>query len=99
MLGDETAVLETFPSQALMCGIFSSLLGLTILAILELAHPYQGAVVVSDAPFKFAITRMNVMDKVAFSGVDEQAPFAWSAVPAPFPYTRAYSKSGPLFIR
>ena len=37
--------LETFPSQALMCGIFSSLLGLTILAILELAHPYQGAVI------------------------------------------------------
>jgi hypothetical protein len=76
--------LETFPSQALMCGIFSSLLGLTILAILELAHPYQGAVVVSDAPFKFAITRMNVMDKVAFSGAGEQTQFALS-VPAPSP--------------
>jgi hypothetical protein len=60
--------LETFPSQALMAGIFASLLGLTILAILELAHPYQGAVVVSDAPFKFAITRMNEMDKIVFSG-------------------------------
>ena len=76
--------LETFPSQALMCGIFSSLLGLTILAILELAHPYQGAVVVSDAPLKFAITRMNVMDKVAFSGTGEQTQFALS-VPAPSP--------------
>jgi hypothetical protein len=76
--------LETFPSQALMCGIFSSLLGLTILAILELAHPYQGAVVVSDAPFKFAITRMNVMDKVAFSGAGEQTQFALS-VPTPSP--------------
>jgi hypothetical protein len=42
--------LETFPSQALMWGILSKLLGLTILAILELAHRYQGAVVVSDAP-------------------------------------------------
>ena len=39
--------LETFSSQALMCAIFSTLLGLTILAILELAHPYQGTVVVS----------------------------------------------------
>lgn len=60
--------LETFPSQALMCGIFASLLGLTIIAILELAHPYQGSVVVSNAPFKFAITRMDAMDKVGFSG-------------------------------
>ena len=34
--------LETFFSQALMCAIFSALLGLTILAIFELAHPYQG---------------------------------------------------------
>lgn len=63
--------LETFPSQALMCGIFSSLLGLTILAILELAHPYQGAVVVSDSPLKFAITRMDAIDKVALAGADE----------------------------
>ena len=48
--------LDTFPSQALMCGIFSSLLGLTILAILELAHPYQGSVLISEAPFRFAIS-------------------------------------------
>jgi hypothetical protein len=59
-----------------MCGIFSSLLGLTILAILELAHPYQGTVTVSDAPFRFAITRMNEMDKIAFSGTSDQAQFA-----------------------
>jgi hypothetical protein len=73
--------LETFPSQALMCGIFSSLLGLTILAILELAHPYQGAVVVSDVPFKFAIARMDLMDKIAFSEITDQSQFALSAGP------------------
>jgi hypothetical protein len=77
--------LETFPSQALMCGIFASLLGLTILAILELAHPFQGSVVVSDAPFKFAIARMNLMDKVAFSGTSNQKQFALSTGPAPSP--------------
>jgi hypothetical protein len=65
-------VLDTFSSQALMCGIFSSLLGLTILAILELAHPYQGTVIVSDGPFRFAIVRMNEMDKVAFAGSPAQ---------------------------
>jgi hypothetical protein len=59
--------LDTFGSQALMCGIFSSLLGLTILSILELAHPYQGSVVISDAPFRFAITRMDDIDKMAVS--------------------------------
>ena len=73
--------LEAFPSQALMCGIFSSLLGLTILAILELAHPYQGAVVVSDVPLKFAITRMDLMDKIAFSATTDQSQFALSAGP------------------
>ncbi|HUN58800.1 MAG TPA: DUF4239 domain-containing protein [Candidatus Binataceae bacterium] len=76
--------LDTFPSQALMCGIFSSLLGLTILAILELAHPYQGAVVVSDGPLRFAITRMNEMDKIAFTGTDD-SQFAASTGPASTP--------------
>ena len=71
--------LDTFQSQALMCGIFSSLLGLTILAILELAHPYQGSVVISDAPFRFAITRMDEMDKIALSGLTDQSQFALSA--------------------
>jgi len=59
--------LDTFPSQALRCGIFSSLLGLTILAILELAHPYRGSVVISDAPFRFVITQIGEMDRMALS--------------------------------
>lgn len=63
--------LETFASQALMCAIFSTLLGLTILAILELAHPYQGTVVVSPQPLKYALSRTDDMDEVAY-GVDLQ---------------------------
>jgi uncharacterized protein DUF4239 len=62
--------LETFGSQALMCAIFSTLLGLTILAILELAHPYQGSVVVSAQPLRYALSRMDDMDKVAFGGLN-----------------------------
>jgi hypothetical protein len=77
--------LDAFPSQALMCATFSSLLGLTILAILELAHPYQGAVVVSNWPFKFAIERMNVMDTMAFSGAKDSTQFALSSEPPPSP--------------
>src|SRR5690348_441836 len=61
--------LETFRSQALMCAIFSSMLGLTITAILELAHPYQGAVTVSDLPLRFALMRMDDMDKIALTGL------------------------------
>jgi Protein of unknown function (DUF4239) len=61
--------LETFRSQALMCAIFASLLGLTIVAILQLAHPYQGAVTVSDRPFRYALMRMDDMDKVALMAV------------------------------
>ena len=61
--------LETFFSQALMCAVFSALLGLTILAILELAHPYQGYVVVSSQPLQYALSRMDDMDKVAFGGL------------------------------
>ena len=60
--------LETFASQALMCAIFSALLGLTILAIQELAHPYQGSVVVSPQPLKYALSRMDDLDKMAFRG-------------------------------
>jgi hypothetical protein len=63
--------LETFRSQALMCAIFSSLLGLTIVAILELAHPYQGAVTVSDRPLRYAFMRMDDMDKVALTGLPD----------------------------
>jgi hypothetical protein len=42
-----------FRSQAIMCAIFAALIGLTILAISELAKPYQGAIVVSDEGFRF----------------------------------------------
>jgi hypothetical protein len=63
--------LETFRSQALMCAIFASLLGLTIAAILQLAHPYQGAVTVSDRPFRYALMRMDDMDKVALMVVGD----------------------------
>jgi hypothetical protein len=48
-----------FRAQVLMCGFFSVLLGLTILAILELAHPYQGTVTISDEPFRYALARME----------------------------------------
>jgi hypothetical protein len=64
--------LETFRSQALMCAIFASLLGLAIVAILELAHPYQGAVTVSESPFRYALRRMDDMDKVALMAVDDR---------------------------
>jgi hypothetical protein len=66
--------LEAFPSQALMCGIFACLLGLTIIAILELAHPYQGSVVVSDEPLTFALTRMDTMDQIVPSPTGEKGP-------------------------
>jgi hypothetical protein len=51
--------IDTFPSQALMCAIFSSLLGLSMLAILELIHSCQQSVVGSGVPLRFALTRMN----------------------------------------
>jgi len=50
---------NVFRSQMTMCLFFSILLGITILAILELAHPYQGVVTVSDEPFRYAITQMQ----------------------------------------
>ena len=67
--------LEAFASQALMCAIFSTLLGLTILAILELAHPYQGTVVVSAQPLEYALSRMDDMDKISV-GSPVQNPLA-----------------------
>jgi hypothetical protein len=75
--------IETFRSQALMCAIFSSLLGLTIVAILELAHPYQGAVTVSDRPFKYALMRMDDMDKIAFGVLSSDRQLAASVPAAP----------------
>ncbi len=70
--------LETFISQALMCAVFSSLLGLTILAILELAHPYQGTVTVSNEPFKYALLRMDKMDRGAFGDAGDHSRTASS---------------------
>ena len=43
-----------------MSATFAAIIGLTILAISELATPYQGAVVVSDEGFRFLIGSMNV---------------------------------------
>ena len=50
---------HVFRAQIIMCAFFSIMLGVTILAILELAHPYQGVVVISDEPFRYAIARME----------------------------------------
>ncbi len=50
---------RVFRSQAIMIATFAALIGLTILAISELANPYQGAVVVSDQPFKYALGAMT----------------------------------------
>ncbi len=48
-----------FRAQVAMCAFFSILLGVTILAILELAHPYQGSVTITDEPFRYALSRME----------------------------------------
>ena len=51
-----------FRSLAMMCGVFASLLGLTIMAISELSSPYSGAVNVSAEPFRFV---QQMIDKDA----------------------------------
>ncbi|HYL59950.1 MAG TPA: hypothetical protein VEU51_13860 [Candidatus Acidoferrales bacterium] len=48
-----------FRAQALMCGTFAALIGLTILAISELATPYSGAVHVSSEAFQTVLAFMN----------------------------------------
>jgi hypothetical protein len=48
-----------FRSQAIMSATFAAIIGLTILAISELATPYQGAVVVSDEGFRFLLASMD----------------------------------------
>lgn len=50
---------KSFRSQAIMCGTFAALIGLTIMAISELSSPYQGAVNVSDAPFRFVLSMVD----------------------------------------
>jgi Protein of unknown function (DUF4239) len=46
-------------SQAIMCGTFAALIGLTILAVSELANPYQGTVNISASPFRFVISTID----------------------------------------
>jgi hypothetical protein len=46
-------------SQAIMCGTFAALIGLTILAVSELANPYQGTINVSASPFRFVISTID----------------------------------------
>jgi hypothetical protein len=53
-------VTHRFRQQALMCGTFAALIGLTIMAISELATPYQGAVVVSNQAFKVLASSMGL---------------------------------------
>jgi len=67
-----------FRSQAIMSATFAALIGLTILAISELATPYQGAVVVSDEGFRFLIGSMD-----SDSGRAATHPLAVSKTPSP----------------
>jgi hypothetical protein len=46
-------------SHAIMCGTFAAMIGLTILAVSELANPYQGSINVSAEPFKFVISTID----------------------------------------
>ena len=62
---------NVFRAQVLMCGFFSVLLGLTILAILELAHPYQGVVTISNEPFQYALSRMEGPNAFKVAGPTE----------------------------
>jgi FtsH-binding integral membrane protein len=55
---------KNIKSQAIMVGTFAALIGLTILAISELASPYQGNVVVTDQPFRFVLTAMSAGGKM-----------------------------------
>ena len=63
---------NVFRAQVIMCAFFSILLGSTILAILELAHPYQGVVTISDEPFRYVLTRMEepISANTAMSALD-----------------------------
>ena len=50
---------QGFHAQIVMCAFFSIWLGLTILAIQELAHPYRGLMTISNDPYRYAISRME----------------------------------------
>ena len=58
-LGFSYFFVARFREQAIMCGTFAALIGLTILAISELATPYQGAVVLSNEAFKIVAASMK----------------------------------------
>ena len=62
---------NVFRAQVIMCGFFSILLGMTILAILELAHPYQGVVTISNQPFRYALSRMEATNSYKMAGEKE----------------------------
>ena len=62
---------NVFRAQVLMCGFFSILLGMTILAILELAHPYQGVVTISNGSFRYALSRMEVVNSYKMAGPEQ----------------------------
>jgi hypothetical protein len=57
-----------FGLQAIMCGTFAALIGLTILAISELANPYQGAVTVSDQSYRYVLSQMSRLPPPHASG-------------------------------
>ncbi|MGO9454185.1 MAG: DUF4239 domain-containing protein [Candidatus Binataceae bacterium] len=67
---------KNFQAQAIMCGTFAALIGLTIMAIAELAGPYQGAINVSSAPFKFVL---HMIDS------DTAHPQVWAPTPGASP--------------
>lgn len=56
--------LEAFRPQALMVGVFAGLLGLTILAIIDLAHPYAGTQTVPITPMRNALAQIDRIDQV-----------------------------------
>jgi hypothetical protein len=61
---------NNFRAQVFMCGFFSILLGMTILAILELAHPYQGVVTISNEPYRYSLSRMEAASSYKMAGPD-----------------------------
>jgi len=63
-----------FRAQVVMCAFFSVLLGITILAILELAHPYQGTVTIPDEPFRYALSRMQEVGSYQMAEARTGAP-------------------------
>jgi hypothetical protein len=56
-----------FRVQGIMCAFFSIWLGITILAILELAHPYHGMMTITDDPYRYAISRMEDVKRFRMS--------------------------------